>query len=445
MTDQEASRRSRLLSSSRPLPDLDVERSVGSWLHCSDGRRILDGSSGLICANVGHNNPRVAARMMGQFSRSAFAGVAVARPYNQLELAERLTSFVGRPDDSVAFTTSGTSGVEVAVALARIIARVRGGEQRRLILASNLSYHGNSAFTLGVAGNGARRPRPEDALGLEPGFPAPYPPSHRPDGSADHKCEAVCADELAAAIDARGHENVAAVLLEPVNGTTGGAFVPPDGYLERVAEICRERGVVLIHDEVLTGLLRAGKPLASNHWERAAADICILSKGLGAGYTSVAAVLVAPELAPLLRADNADPLPALGTMAATPLQSAICLGVLDELENIDQESFGRQAALLAQHLHGLTEFDDVLDVRGIGFLYGLELRHGLLWPFMAEAEKRGVLFYPFTGAGGPPRSEGVVVAPPLTSTRADLDHLVKTIRDTLGELQSQGHASRSGG
>jgi len=233
------------------------------------------------------------------------------------------------------------------------------------------------------------------------------------------------------------YQNVAAVILEPVNGTTGGAFVPPDGYLERVAEICRERGVVLVHDEVLTGLLRAGKPLASNHWDRATADICILSKGLGAGYTSVAAVLVSPELAPLLKADDADPLPAMGTMAATPLQSAICLGVLDELESINRESFDEHAALLGRQLAGFTEFAGVKDVRGIGFLYGLELEHGLLWPFMAEAERRGVLFYPFSGAGGPPKSEGIVVAPPLTSTRGDLDHLVTTIRDTLAELQSR--------
>ncbi len=173
------------------------------------------------------------------------------------------------------------------------------------------------------------------------------------------------------------YQNVAAVILEPVNGTTGGAFVPPDGYLERVAEICRERGVVLVHDEVLTGLLRAGKPLASNHWDRATADICILSKGLGAGYTSVAAVLVSPELAPLLKADDADPLPAMGTMAATPLQSAICLGVLDELESINRESFDEHAALLGRQLAGFTEFAGVKDVRGIGFLYGLELEHGL--------------------------------------------------------------------
>ncbi len=88
---------------------------------------------------------------------------------------------------------------------------------------------------------------------------------------------------------------------------------------------------MIIHDEVLTGLWRAGKPLASQHWDDTAPDSCILSRGLGAGYTPAAAVLVDPELAPLLKAEDADPLPAMGTMAATPIQSATCLGVLDEL------------------------------------------------------------------------------------------------------------------
>lgn len=428
--------RDRLLTSSRPLPHLDVDRAVGSWIYCRDGRRILDGSSGLLCANVGHNSPYVAARVAGQLARSAFAGPAVAYPYAQLELMERLCTLVGRPDDYMALTTSGTSGVEIAIAIARSIARVRGGDSRRHVLASNLSYHGNSAFTLAIAGNGVRRPREEDAFGLGPGFAAPYPTAHTSRGG-DHVCDAGCADAVAEAIDERGQETVAAVIVEPVNGTTGGAFVPPHGWLRRVGEICRERGVVVIHDEVLTGLWRAGKPLASHHWDDAAPDICILSKGLGAGYTPVAAVLVDPELAPMLKAEDADPLPAMGTMAATPIQSATCLGVLDELERIDQASFEGRCQRLGGGLAPLAASPSVRHVRGIGFLYGIELAPGLLWPFLEEVENRGVLFYPFSYGGG----DGVTVAPPLNSTDADLDHLITAVRDTVAELDAASPAS----
>lgn len=428
--DRYLSSRERLLTSSRPLPDLDVVTASGPWLHLADGRRIFDGSSGLLCVNVGHGSPKVFSRIEQQFPRSSFGGAAVVRPHTQLELMNRLCRAVGRPEDSIALATCGTLGVEVAVALARNIARVRGGKRRGDILTSTLSYHGMSALTLGLAGNHARRPRPEDALGLGPAFPAPYPPTHH---HAAGSCDASCADEVAKAIDSRGAENVAAVLLEPVNGTTGGAYVPPDGYLRRVKEICRERNVLVIHDEVLTGLWRTGTPLASNHWDGADPDLCILSKGLGAGYTSVGAVLVSPELAPLLRREGADPLPAMGTMATHPLQAAACLGVLDELESMDFDAFQARGEQLGARLRPLTGQPVVRDVRGLGHLYGVEVTPGLLWPLMEECERQGVFFYPFTGAGDP-RSEGLVVAPPLNSSGEDIDFLTAALTAAVAAL-----------
>ncbi|MFI6984181.1 aminotransferase class III-fold pyridoxal phosphate-dependent enzyme [Embleya sp. NPDC050154] len=422
--------RDRLLTSSRPMPDLDVVTADGSWLHLAEGRRILDGSSGLICVNVGHNSRKVLARINAQCLRTSFGGPAVVRPNTQMELTERLCHAVGRPRDSVALVTCGTLAVEIAVKLARTITRVRDGKRRGDILTSNLSYHGMSALTLGLAGNHARRPRPEDALGLGPAFPAPYPPAHN---HPERPCDASCADEVARVIDARGAENVAAVLLEPVNGTTGGAHVPPDGYLSRLSRICRERNVLVIHDEVLTGLWRTGTPLAGHHWDDAAPDLCILSKGLGAGYTAVGAVLVSPDLAPLLHHPTADPLPAMGTMAAQPLQAAICLGVLDELESMDLDAFRARGQRLGTSLRALTDLPLVRDVRGLGHFYGVELEPGVLWPLMREAEKNDVLFYPFTGASDP-RSEGLVVAPPLNSADEDIDFLTEALHRAAATL-----------
>ncbi|MFD9411566.1 aminotransferase class III-fold pyridoxal phosphate-dependent enzyme [Streptomyces sp. NPDC059989] len=406
--------------------------SNGPWLHRADGRRILDGSSGLLCVNVGQGSPAVFSRIEQQFSRYSFGGAAAVQPHIQMELMHRLCRAVGRPEDSVALTTCGTLGVEVAVALARNITRVRDGKRRGDILTSNLSYHGNSMFTLGVAGNQIRNPRPEDRYGLGPAFPAPYPPTH---GYAHggHGCDALCADEVARAIDNRGAENVAAVLIEPVNGTTGGAFTPPGGYLRRVSEICRARDVLVIHDEVLTGLWRTGTPLASHHWDECEPDLVILSKGLGAGYVGVGAVLVSPEIAPLLRHKDVDPLPAMGTMATHPLQAAACLGVLDELEAMDIGAFTARGELLGTSLQSLSGRAPVRDVRGVGHLYGVEVAPGLLWRLMEECERRGVFFYPFTGAGDP-RSEGVVVAPPLNSSDEEIDFLTGALADAVAAL-----------
>ncbi|MEV0259501.1 aminotransferase class III-fold pyridoxal phosphate-dependent enzyme [Streptomyces sp. NPDC050732] len=422
--------RGRLLTSTRPMPDFEVVGSQGPWLHCAGRTRIFDGSSGLLCANVGQSSRKVHARVEQQFFQYSFGGAAVVRPHIQMELMNRLCHAVGRPDDSVALTTCGTLGVEVAVSLARNITRVRNGKQRGDILTSTLSYHGNSALTLALAGNHARRPRPEDAFGLGPAFPAPYPPTH---AHEERDCDASCADEIATEIDNRGAENVAAVLIEPVNGSTGGAFVPPDGYLRRVSEICRERDVLALHDEVLTGMYRTGTPLASQHWEGCEPDMVILSKGLGAGYTSVGAVLVSPTIAPWLRHEDADPLPAMGTMATHPLTAAACLGVLDELERIDVTAFTARGERLGAALKELRGVGPVKDVRGLGFLYGVEVAPGQLWPVMKAAEERGVFFYPFTGAGEP-RSEGLVVAPPLISTDADIRFLIAAVSDALASV-----------
>ncbi|WP_435260360.1 aminotransferase class III-fold pyridoxal phosphate-dependent enzyme [Streptomyces sp. 1222.5] len=200
-----------------------------------------------------------------------------------------------------------------------------------------------------------------------------------------------------------------------------------------MAELCRERGVLVIHDEVLTGLWRTGTPLASDHWDGAEPDLCILSKGLGAGYTGAGAVLVSPEIAPLIRHQDADPLPPMGTMATHPLQAAMCLGVLDELEAIGASTLHSRGERLGRRLRTLTDQPTVRAIRGLGFLYGVELAPGLLWPLMTEAESRGVFFYPFTGAGEP-RSEGLVIAPPLTSTDTDIDFMVTALVDAVTAL-----------
>lgn len=209
--------------------------------------------------------------------------------------------------------------------------------------------------------------------------------------------------------------------------------MPPGGYLRRVSEICRKRHVLVIHDEVLTGLWRTGPPLASRHWDGCEPDLVVLSKGLGAGYTGVGAVLVAPELAPLLRHKKADPLPAMGTMATHPLQAAACLGVLDELESMDFDAFAVRGERLGAALRSLTGWAPVRDVRGIGHLYGVEVAPGLLWPLMRECERRGVFFYPFTGAGAP-RSEGLVVAPPLNCGSQDIDFLTGALTEAVATL-----------
>lgn len=152
--------------------------------------------------------------------------------------------------------------------------------------------------------------------------------------------------------------------------------------------------------------------------------------GLGAGYTSVGAVLVSPQMAQWIRHEDADPLPAMGTMATHPLMAAACLGVLDELEEIDFDAFVARGDRLGEAMASLNGVGPVQDVRGRGFLYGVEVAPGQLWPVMQAAEEHGVFFYPFTGAGEP-KSEGLVVAPPLISSDDDIEFLITALTGAL--------------
>ncbi len=175
---------------------------------------------------------------------------------------------------------------------------------------------------------------------------------------------------------------------------------------------------------------RTGTPLASHHWQSCEPDMMVLSKGLGAGYTGVGAVLVSPKIAPLIRHEDADPLPAMGTMATHPLMAAACLGVLDELEAMDMAAFIARGERLSAALRALNGVGPVRDVRGLGFLYGVKVTQGALWPLMKAVEDRGVFFYPFTGVGCP-TSEGLVVTPPLNSTDADIDFLAAAVSEAV--------------
>lgn len=244
-----------------------------------------------------------------------------------------------------------------------------------------------------------------------------------------------CAQAVRDAIVDAGPDSVAAVLMEPVNGTTGGGYTPPPGYLRAVREICDEYGVLLIHDEVLTGLGRTGLPLASHHASEVRADIVTLSKGLGAGYVPLAATMIALDLAEDILSSGAW-LPLMGTMSATPLQARAglaVLSVLDELGALDREQV-RGAAVTQVVAEVTRDLPVVTDVRGVGYFHGIELAPGTVGEALRITRSNGLLLYPFVGYRRGGGGEGLLVAPPLNATDADLDYLGQALRASLVRL-----------
>nr|AXL06247.1 aspartate aminotransferase family protein [uncultured bacterium] len=428
MTVQEAP--SQLLAARLQIPPIPYSHAAGSWVYAADGTRYLDGASGIVNVNIGHAHPVVVEALRDQVGICTYASPGTFAPELMEQLATATARAVHRPGDRVMFTPTGTHATESAIALARLVQRARGEEGRHKILTSSLGYHGNSAFVLALSGHRSRRPHADDSFGLAPAFNPPYPGQHL--DCPYPACRVECVRAVRDAIVAAGPETVAAVLMEPVNGTTGGGYVPPPGYLRALREVCDEFGVLVIHDEVLTGLGRCGLPLASHHTPGSAADIVTLSKGLGAGYVPLAATMISPNLAEDIMASGKW-LPLMGTMSATPLQGRAGLAVLSALEDLgaldrDEVRGAALGQLVAEAVSGQSV---VTDVRGLGYFHGIELAPGTVGEVMRITRSEGLLLYPYVGFRPDRTGEGLLVAPPLNATDGDLDFLGETLRSAL--------------
>ncbi|WP_344859174.1 aspartate aminotransferase family protein [Amycolatopsis ultiminotia] len=424
---------SQLLAARLQIPPIPYSHAAGSWVYASDGTRYLDGASGIVNVNIGHAHPTVVDALRDQVGICTYASPGTFAPDLMEQLAAATARAVHRPDDRVMFTPTGTHATESAIALARLVQRARGETGRHKILTSSLGYHGNSAFVLALSGHRSRRPHEDDSFGLAPAFNPPYPGQHL--DCPFPVCRVECVQAVRDAIVEAGPESVAAVLMEPVNGTTGGGYVPPAGYLRALREVCDEYGVLVIHDEVLTGLGRTGLPLASHHTPGSAADIVTLSKGLGAGYVPLAATMIAAELAEEILSGGTW-LPLMGTMSATPLQGRAglaVLSVLDDLGALDRDEV-RGGALSRLVTAAVRDQPLVKDVRGLGYFYGIELAKGTIGDVMRITRSRGLLLYPYVGFRPGGGGEGLLVAPPLNATDADLDFLGETLRTSLDRL-----------
>ncbi|WP_067800114.1 aspartate aminotransferase family protein [Actinomadura formosensis] len=433
MTKIEAAGTSHLLAARLQIPPVPYSHASGSWVYSSDGRRYLDASSGIINVNIGHAHPVVVEALRDQAGICTYASAGSLAATHMEQLASATARAVHRPDDRVMFTPTGTSAVEAAITLARLAQRSRGEMGRHKVLTASLGYHGNSAFVLALSGHRSRRPHEDDGFGIGPAFDPPYPGQHL--GCPFPACRPECAQVVREAIVEAGPESVAAVLVETVNGTTGGGYVPPAGYLRAVREICDEYGVYVIHDEVLTGLGRTGLPLGSHHTPGAEAHIVTLAKGLGAGYLPLAATVIAPDLAEDILSSGRW-LPLMGTMSATPLQARVglaVLSVLDEFGALDRGEV-RGAAVGRLVAESARELPAVRDVRGIGYFYGIELAPGTIRDALEITRSNGLLLYPFVGWHPDGSGEGLLVAPPLNATDTELDFLGEALRASLVRL-----------
>ncbi|MDQ7808737.1 aminotransferase class III-fold pyridoxal phosphate-dependent enzyme [Amycolatopsis sp. A133] len=421
-------------------------RAEGSYVHDADGNAYLDGCSGAIVVNLGHGVPEIAAAIRAQAEEITF----VTRLQFTNEPAERLAAELAllAPGelDHVFFTNSGSEAVEAALRLALQYWQERGRPERTVVVSRDGSYHGATLGAIGLSGHPARR-RPVRAL--LPDWPRAAAANCRacPFGLTPSSCGLECAQSIEDAILGAGADRVAAVVIEPVVGASGGAVPAPPGYLREVARICRRHDVLLIADEVITGLGRTGQWFGCGE-EDVEPDLLVLGKGLSAGYAPLGAVLLTGRIHEAIRTGSGQFV--LGhTYAANPLSAAVGLAVLRYTREHDLPARARVLGPLLAGALGEVLRDRGVDaeVRGRGLLLAVDFgRPGRAPDITAadvvrEARNAGLLLYP---AGVTPVPQVVVVAPPLTISPVDLDHLVTRFATALDAVLTHGPAVLEG-
>ena len=424
-------------------------RGEGSWIIDFEGRRYLDASGQAAVVSIGHGVPEIGRAMAEQSNRIAFAHTSQFHSEPAERLAARVLAIAPRNfqhGGRVYFTSGGSEATETAIKLVRQYFLETKQPSRFRIVSRKQSYHGSTLGAMSVSGNVGRR-APYAPMILEWGHVAPCFCYHCPFDKTYPECNLACADDLDAFLRANDSSTVAAFIFEPVVGATLGAVPAVDGYTARIAEICRKRGILLVADEVMTGMGRTGKPFASLHWGLEP-DIILTGKGIASGYAPLGAVLVAPHVAEAYEKGTAAFMHGF-TYQSHPVATAAGNAVFDYLEA--HKLFERvtpAGETLRKTLSALENHPHVGQVRGLGLLQGVEFvkNKSTREPFAKDAgiaEKirqaaleKNVLTYPSQGTVDGTRGDHVLLAPPFIITSQECQLIADALQFAVGKVFS---------
>jgi adenosylmethionine-8-amino-7-oxononanoate aminotransferase len=435
---------------SRVLPT--VERGEGIWLYDADGVAYLDGCSGAVVAGLGHAHPRILAAMAAQAAKVSFAYRTQFENRPAVELADLLVRELGGDLNRVFYVSGGSEAVESALKLARQYFLAVSQPERHRIVSRFPSYHGSTLGALSATGYVPLTAPFEPMIAEHLYVPSPSAyrcPVDTSGDAGDGTCDEACARELERVVLEQGPETIAAFILEPVGGASTGAIVSSARYFEMVTGICRKYGILTIYDEVMTGIGRTGAFCAFQHWQpEAHVDILALSKGLGAGYAPLGAMVARAEVVDAVLADGGQF--AHGhTYAGNPLSCAIGLEVVRTVldEGLVDNARDRGEQLLAGLAQIQAKSSIIGDVRGKGLLTGVEFVAdlGTRRPFPPERDayrvvtdaafEEGLIVYPRRTIGGV-MGDHVLIAPPLIVTEDQTADLLGRFERAVARAES---------
>jgi beta-alanine--pyruvate transaminase len=399
-----------------------------------DGRDILDGTAGLWCVNAGHKREKIVSAIQSQVEELDYAPAFQMGHPKAFALANKLVEITPEDMNHVFFTNSGSESVETALKIAIAYQRMRGQASRTRLIGRERGYHGVNFGGISVGGIVNNR----KMFGALLSGVDHLPHTHLPDlnsfskGQPEHGLE--LANDLERIIKLHDASTIAAVIVEPVSGSTG-VLIPPVGYLERLRALCDHYGILLIFDEVITGFGRLGTPFAADYFG-VVPDIICAAKGLTNGIIPMGAVIVKDEIYAQFMTGPKDTIELFHgyTYSGNPVAAAAAIATLEVYE---EDDLFLRASELAAHwqeaLHSLADHPFVIDIRNIGLIGAIELE-----PIQEHPTKRA--FSAFLRAfekGCLIRTTGDIIAlsPPLIINKAEINELVACIGGVLSELE----------
>ncbi|MGN1387065.1 MAG: aspartate aminotransferase family protein [Bacillus sp. (in: firmicutes)] len=432
-----------------------IDYGKGVFLFDEDGKDYLDASSGAITANIGHGVDEIKEAIVNQLEKVSFVYRSQFTNEPAELLAQKIDELTGQGLKYSFFVNSGSEATETALKIALQHWQEKGQPRKTRIISRWMSYHGITLGALSMSGHTVRRER---FVSLLESFPSVSPPyCYRcPFNQTYPSCNLLCADELQSMIRKIGKENIAAFICEPIIGAAGGAIPAPDGYLQKLKQICERNDILFISDEVMTGVGRTGSMLACEQWD-IVPDIVALGKGMSGGYTPIAAALVSEKvMEPIFNGSGS--VMSGHTFSANPLSCAASLAVISYIEkNNIMQQVKQKGILLKTELAKLqSQYTFIGDVRGKGLLLGLEFIQDSQTkePFERELEfcnniveiahQHGLLLYPAQAGIDGVIGDAVIVAPPLTITFAEIHELIRRLDQTLAACSEYLRSAQGG-
>ena len=407
-----------------------VASAEGMHYTSVDGRKILDGSAGLWCVNAGHARPQIASAVERQLMTLDYApSFQMGHPI-AFDFAQKLAEIAPAGLDRIFFTNSGSESVDTALKIALAYQRAAGQPTRTRLIGRERGYHGVGFGGMSVGGIVNNR------RAFATHLPGTDHIRHTHDlarnafskEQPDHGAE--FADDVERLVALHGAETIAAVIVEPVAGSTG-VLIPPKGYLQRLRELCTRHGILLIFDEVITGFGRLGTPFAANYFG-VTPDLMTTAKGITNGVIPMGAVFASRKVHDTLMTGPESQIELFHgyTYSAHPVACAAGLATLGIYQS---EGLLTRGASLAEHwqktMHGLRDLPNVIDIRTIGLVAGIELASrpdavgARGYDAMVDCFNRGLMIRI--------TADTIALSPPLIVKPEQIDEMAGIVADAI--------------